>query len=160
MGLGVLVFALQKLRGYLPEHQVAESWHEARLFTDPWYHPRDLLRLRLVIDLTARPPVSAQAVWFLSVAAMSVVVPMTSKRVSLEETYVEAASEEERSVAPRAVSAFRDPWFVVPGAVLGAVEVARFGRDRGRPNLKRATWWLLAPLLGMAFAAAMPLVDQ
>ena len=175
MGLGVLVFALQKLRGYLnPATQVAEPrtgpvWHEARLFTDPGYQIPAVycvfvLLCQLVIDLTAKPPESAQAVWFLiSVAAMSVVIPVsTSKRVSLEKTYVEAASEQERSVAPRAVSAFRDPWFVVPGAVLGAVEVARFGLEviEEDPTSSGATWWLLAPLLGMAFAAAMPVVDQ
>ena len=175
MGLGVLVFALQKLRGYLnPETQVAEPrtgpvWHEARLFTDPWYQVPAVycvfaLLSQLVIDLTERPPQSALAVWFLvCVAAMSVVVPVsTSKRVSLEKTYLEAASEKERSAAPIAASAFRDPWFVVPGAVLGAVEVARFGLEaiEEDPTSSEATWWLLAPLLGMAFAAAMPLVDQ
>ena len=175
MGLGVLVFALQKLRGYLnPATQVAEPrtgpvWHEARLFTDPWYQIPAIycvfvLLCQLVIDLTVKPPVSAQAVWFLIfVAAMSVVIPVsTSKRVSLEKTYVEAASEEERSVAPKAVSPFRDPWFVVPGAVLGAVEVARFGLEviEEEPTSGEATWWLMAPLLGMAFAAVMPLVDQ
>ena len=175
MGLGVLVFALQKLRGYLnPAAQVAEPrtgpvWHEARLFTDPWYQIPAVycvfaLLSQLVIDLTERPPQSALAVWFLvCVAAMSVVVPVsTSKRVSLERTYLEAASEKERSAAPIAASAFRDPWFVVPGAVLGAVEVARFGLEaiEEDPTSSEATWWLLAPLLGMAFAAAMPLVDQ
>ena len=175
MGLGVLVFALQKLRGYLnPETPVAEPrtgpvWHEARLFTDPWYQVPAVycvfaLLCQLVIDLTERPPQSALAVWFLvCVAAMSVVVPVsTSKRVSLEKTYLEAASEKERSAAPIAASAFRDPWFVVPGAVLGAVEVARFGLEaiEEDPTSSGATWWLLAPLLGMAFAAAMPLVDQ
>lgn len=175
MGLGVLVFALQKLRGYLnPATQVAEPrtgpvWHEARLFSDPWYQVPAVycvfaLLSQLVIDLTERPPQSALAVWFLvCVAAMSVVVPIsTSKRVSLEKTYLEAASEKERSAAPIAASAFRDPWFVVPGAVLGAVEVARFGLEaiEEDPTSSEATWWLLAPLLGMAFAAAMPLVDQ
>ena len=175
MGLGVLVFALQKLRGYLnPATQVAEPrtgsvWHEARLFSDPWYQIPAVycvfaLLSQLVIDLTERPPQSALAVWFLvCVAAMSVVVPVsTSKRVSLEKTYLEAASEKERSAAPIAASAFRDPWFVVPGAVLGAVEVARFGLEaiEEDPTSSEATWWLLAPLLGMAFAAAMPLVDQ
>lgn len=175
MGLGVLVFALQKLRGYLsPGTPMAEPkaepvWHEARLFTDPWYQIPAIycvfvLLCRLVIELTEKPPASAQAVWFLvCVAAMAVVVPLrTSKRVSLEETYLEAASEEERNGAPRAASAFRDPWFVVPGAVLGAVEVARFGLEaiEDDPTSAEATWWLLAPLLVMAFAAAMPLVDQ
>ncbi len=175
MGLGVLVFALQKLRGYLnPATQVAEPrtgpvWHEARLFSDPWYQVPAVycvfaLLSQLVIDLTERPPQSALAVWFLvCVAAMSVVVPIsTSKRVSLEKTYLEAASEKERSATPIAASAFRDPWFVVPGAVLGAVEVARFGLEaiEEDPTSSEATWWLLAPLLGMAFAAAMPLVDQ
>ena len=175
MGLGVLVFALRKLRGYLnPETPIAEprtgpAWHEARLFTDPWYQIPAIycvfvLLCQLVIDLTAKPPESVQAVWFLVlVAAMSVVVPVsTSKRVSLEETYLDSASEEERNAVPRAASAFRDPWFVVPGAVLGAVEIARFGVEaiEADPTSGEATWWLLAPLLGMAFAAAMPLVDQ
>ena len=175
MGLGVLAFALQKLRGYLnPETPIAEPrtgpvWHEARLFTDPWYQiPATycvfVLLCQLVIDLTAKPPATAQAMWFLiCVAAMSVVVPVsTSKRVSLEKTYLEAASDEERNAAPIAASAFRDPWFVVPGAVLGAVEVARFGLEviEEEPTSAEATWWLLAPLLAMAFAAAMPLVDQ
>ena len=175
MGLGVLVFALQKLRGYLNpatptvEPRTGPAWHEARLFTDPWYQVPAVycvfaLLSQLVIDLTERPPQSALAVWFLvCVAAMSVVVPVsTSKRVSLEKTYLEAASEKERSAAPIAASAFRDPWFVVPGAVLGAVEVARFGLEviEEDPTSSGATWWLLAPLLGMAFAAAMPLVDQ
>lgn len=144
-------------------------WHEARLFSDPWYQVPAVycvfaLLSQLVIDLTERPPQSTLAVWFLvCVAAMSVVVPVsTSKRVSLEKTYLEAASEKERSAAPIAASAFRDPWFVVPGAVLGAVEVARFGLEaiEEDPTSSEATWWLLAPLLGMAFAAAMPLVDQ
>ena len=84
-----------------------------------------------MIDLTAKPPASAQAVWFLiCVAAMSVVVPIsTSRRVSLERTHLEASPAEEEDTAPAAVSAFRDPWFVVPGAVLGAVEMARFGLE-------------------------------
>ena len=73
MGLGVLVFALQKLRSYLSEPTpIAESrtgpvWHEARLFTDPWYQIPAIycvfvLLCRLVLDLTAKPPASAQAV--------------------------------------------------------------------------------------------------
>ena len=175
MALGVLVFALQKLRSYLnPATPVTRplagsTWHEARLFTDPWYQIPAIycvfvLLCQLVIDLAAKPPVSPQAVWFLvCVAAMSVVVPAsTSKRVSLEKTYLEASSEEERDPTPRAASAFRDPWFVVPGAVLGAVEMARFGLDviEADPTSSEATWWLLAPLLAMALAAAMPLVDQ
>ncbi len=175
MGLGVLVFALQKLRGYVSEPApVAEPrtgpvWHEARLFTDPWYQVPAIycvfvLLCQLVIDLTAEPPASAQAVWFLiCVAAMSVVVPIsTSRRVSLERTHLEAASREEQDPTPRAASAFRDPWFVVPGAVLGAVEMARFGLEAIEADSAsgEATWWLLAPLLTMAFAAAMPLVDQ
>lgn len=144
-------------------------WHEARLFTDPWYQIPAIycvfvLLCQFVIDLMAKPPASAQAVWFLiCVAAMSVVVPIgASRRVSLERTHLEASSEEEQNPAPAAVSAFRDPWFVVPGAVLGAVEMARFGLEsiEADPTSGDATWWLLAPLLTMAFAAAMPLVDQ
>ena len=83
MGLGVLVFALQKLLGYLSEPvPIAEPrtgpvWHEARLFTDPWYQIPAIycvfvLLCQFVIDLMAKPPASAQAVWFLiCVAAMS-----------------------------------------------------------------------------------------
>lgn len=175
MGLGVLVFAVQKLRGYMsPATSIAEPrtgpmWHQARLFTDPWYQIPAIycvfvLLCQLVIDLTAKPPASALAMWFLvCVAAMSVVVPVSaSRRVRLEETYLEASSEEERDPTPGAVSAFRDPWFVVPGAILGAVEMARFGLEaiEADPTSGEATWWLLAPLLAMAFAAAMPLVDQ
>lgn len=176
MGLGVLVFALQKLRGYLSEPTpIAEPrtgpvWHEARLFTDPWYQIPAIycvfvLLCQLVIDLAANPPASVQAVWFLiCVAAMSVVVPVSaSRRVSLERTHLEGSSEEEEGdAAPKPASAFRDPWFVVPGAVLGAVEMARFGLEaiEADPASGDATWWLLAPLLTMAFAAAMPLVDQ
>ncbi|MYJ25177.1 MAG: hypothetical protein F4080_06440 [Holophagales bacterium] len=175
MGLGVLVFALQKLRSYLSEPTpIAEPrtgpvWHEARLFTDPWYQIPAIycvfvLLCQLVIDLAGNPPASVQAVLFLvCVAAMSVVVPASaSKRVSLEKTHLQASSEEERDAAPKPASAFRDPWFVVPGAVLGAVEMARFGLEsiEADPSSGEATWWLLAPLLTMAFAAAMPLVDQ
>ena len=175
MGLGVLVFALQKLRSYLSEPapvakpRTGPVWHEARLFTDPWYQIPAVycvfvLLCQLVIDLAANPPASVQAVLFLvCVAAMSVVVPVSaSKRVSLERTHLEASSEKEGDPAPRAASVFRDPWFVVPGAVLGAVEMARFGLEaiEADPASGDATWWLLAPLLTMAFAAAMPLVDQ
>ena len=175
MALGTLTFALQRLRSYLnPETPMppllsGPVWHKARLFTDPWYQVPALycvfvLLVQLCLDLAAEPPRSDPAVRLLvSVAVMTVVLPFSiSRRVRLELEEQEEEGDGQPAAGRTAAAAFRDPWFTVPGAILASVHIARWGVEiiEEDPSSAAASWLPLAPLLVVAFAAIMPLMDQ
>ena len=173
MALSTLTFLLREARGYLtpgaPEPQTGPAWHEARLFTDPWYQIPAIycvfvLACKLVVELTEKPPASDRAVWFLVfVAFMAVVLPISvSKRLDLEARDREDGLPGVRASAPTVSDAFRDPWFTVPAAVLAAVHIAGYGLEviEEDPASPMATWIFLSPLLLMAFAVVMPSIDR
>ena len=146
----------------------ARSGTRPRLFTDPWYQVPAIycvfvLLVLLIMDLAAAPPASDRAVWFLVfVAFMCVVLPASiSRRVSQEEADQEGATDGRHAKATVA-EAFRDPWFTVPGVILGAVHVARYGVEaiEEDPSSPAATWLFLAPLLAIAAATVMPSIDR
>ena len=177
MGLSTFTFMLRQMRKYLnpeepepaPDPRSGPVWHEARFLTDPWYQVPAIycvlvLVVQLIVDLEAGPRLSDRTLWFLVfVAFATVAVPVSiSRRVRLESAGHEDSSangnEARRTFAP----GFRDPWFTVPAAALGAVHLAKFGVEaiEEDPGSSEATWWLLSPLLSVAFAVAMPSIDR
>lgn len=177
MGVSTLTFMLRGVRQYLnpeetapePEPRTGPVWHEARFFTDPWYQVPAIycvlvLVVQLIVDLEASPPLSDRTLWFLVfVAFATVTIPASiSRRVRLESAGNKDSSadgnEAKRTFAP----GFRDPWFTVPAAALGAVHLAKFGVEaiEEDPASSEATWWLLSPLLSVALAVAMPSIDR
>lgn len=174
LGLSTLTFLIRKGRDYLspeellPAPKTAPVWHQARLFTDPWYqipaiYCAFVLVVRLVMELVQAPPLSDRTVWYLVfVALMSVVLPASiSKRVKLEQAD-QNGTPEGRDSHPTIAGAFRDPWFTVPAAALAAVHLARYGVEtiEEDPASTRATVLFLAPLAAMAVAAVMPSIDR
>lgn len=175
MALGLVVFLFRGAHGYLTpgtseaEPHTGPVWHEAKLFTDPWYQIPAVycvlvLLSQLMQDLIARPSLHDRSLWFLFfVVVMSVVMPLNlSQRISREEAELEdqadGPSDTKRAAA---IAAFRDPWFTVPAVVLAAVHVARYGVEaiEEDPSSREALWWLFAPLLFMAVSAVTVFVS-
>ena len=176
MGLSTFTFMLRGVRKYLnpeepappPEPRTAPVWHEARFFTDPWYQVPAIycvlvLVVQLIVDLEAGPALSDRTLWFLVfVAFATVAIPVSiSRRVRLESAG-NKDSPADGNEARRTFPGFRDPWFTVPAAALGAVHLAKFGVEaiEEDPTSSEATWWLLSPLLSVALAVAMPSIDR
>ena len=177
MGLSTFTFMLREGRKFLnpeepeaaPEPRTGPLWHEAKFFTDPWYQVPAIycvlvLIVQLVMELEAGPPLSERALWFLVFLAFATVaVPVIiGTRVRLDSAGRKDGStnrhEDGRSLPP----GFRDPWFTVPAAALGAFHLARYGVDaiEEDPSSITATWWLLTPLLGVALAVVMLAFDR
>ena len=168
MALGLLVFLFRDARGYLTpetpevEPQTGPVWHEARLFTDPWYqipavYCMLVLLTQLAQELIEKPSLHERTLWFLFfVVVMSVVMPLNLiQRIRREEAELEEPSDGQPDTRrAAAAAAFRDPWFTVPAVVLGAVHVARYGVDaiEEDPSSLEAIWWLFAPLLFMVIS--------
>ncbi|MCY3928497.1 MAG: hypothetical protein OXG81_09480 [Acidobacteria bacterium] len=175
MALSVVMSLLRQGRNYLnpaeapPEVQTGPAWHEARLFTDPWYQVPAIycafvLIVRLITDLIIEPPASERTVWYLVfVAFLSVVLPLSiSRRVSLESADLDGVPGGRRGEKPTVAETFRDPWFTIPAMAVGAVHLARYGMEaiEEDPSSIAATLWFIAPLPAMAMASIMPSIDQ
>ncbi|MCY4555167.1 MAG: hypothetical protein OXF79_01990 [Chloroflexi bacterium] len=177
MGVSTLTFMLRGVRQYLnpeetapePEPRTGPVWHEARFFTDPWYQVPAIycvlvLVVQLIVDLEAGPPLSDRTLWFLVfVAFATVTIPASiSRRVRLESAGNKDSSADGNEARRTFAPGFRDPWFTVPAAALGAVHLAKFGVEaiEEDPTSSEATWWLLSPLLSVALAVAMPSIDR
>ena len=175
MTLGLFRFVIRQGRKYLdpeepaPHAETAPSWHEARLFTDPWHQIPAIycvfvLAGQLVLETIADPPSTPQALWYLVfVAPMSVVVPISVRRREMPNTAdrVDADAGHD-SAKPPASAAFRDPWFTVPASILGAVHLARYGLEllEENPSSTVATMVLLAPLAAIVAAVAMTSISR
>ena len=177
MGLSTFTFMLREGRKFLnpeqseaaPEPQTGPVWHEARFFTDPWYQVPAIycvlvLVVQLVMELEAAPTLSERALWFLVFLTFATVaVPISiSKRVRLDSAGRKDDSANRHEGGRPLAPGFRDPWFTVPAAALGAVHLARYGVDaiEEDPSSAEATLWLLTPLLGVALAVVMPSFDR
>ncbi|MDE2689383.1 MAG: hypothetical protein OXI49_02655 [Acidobacteriota bacterium] len=139
-------------------------WHEATVFTDPWYQVPAIfcvfiLFSRFVLDLVAEPPATDRAVWFLAALGIAILAVASGligatdskKRPKDDEASPpgEAASsgEEESAVG----AALRDPWFSVPASSIAFLHFARGGLEKIEedPDSLWATVWLLAPVVGL-----------
>ncbi len=121
MGLSTLPIMLRYARKYLnagepepaPEPPTGPVWHEARLFTDPWYQVPAIycvlvLVVQLIVDLEAGLPLSERTLWFLVfVAFATVVIPVSiGSRVRLEGAgHEDSSADSATSTARRRTSA-------------------------------------------------------
>jgi len=175
MTLGMLRFVIREGRNYLnpevpaPRAEAGPTWHQARLFTDPWYQIPAIycvfvLAGQLVLEVIADPPSTRQALWFLAfVGLMSVVVPISvRRRETLEIADRVDGHAGDGAAKPPASAAFRDPWFTVPTAVLGAVHISRYGLEllEEDPSSPVAILVFLGPLAAVGVAVAMPSIDR
>ena len=175
MTLGLFRFVIRQGRKYLnpeepaPRAETAPPWHEARLFTDPWYQIPAVycvfvLAGQLVLEAIADPPSTRQALWYLAfVGLMSVVVPITVRMRETPETDDRVDGHAGHHHAkPPASAVFRDPWFAVPAAVLGAIHLARYGRGllEEDPSSAVAILVFLAPLAAIVATVAMASIER
>lgn len=174
MTLGMLRFVIREGRNYLnpeepaPRSEAGPTWHDARLFTDPWYQIPAIycvfvLAGQFALEVIADPPSTRQTLWYLVfVGIMAVVVPISvRRRVTLEIAGPVDGHDGHGAAKPAVSAAFRDPWFTVPTAVLGAVHLTRYGLEllEEDPSSTVAILVFLAPLAAVVVAVAMPSID-